>query len=32
VILAAAILRESVAPLQKTGIALTLAGVLLISV
>jgi uncharacterized membrane protein len=31
VILAAAILRESVAPLQKTGIALTLAGVLLIS-
>jgi drug/metabolite transporter (DMT)-like permease len=31
VILAAAILRERVAPLQKTGIALTLTGVLLIS-
>ena len=32
VILAAAILRERVAPLQKAGIALTLAGVVLISV
>jgi drug/metabolite transporter (DMT)-like permease len=32
VILAAAILRERVAPLQKAGIALTLTGVLLISV
>ena len=31
VILAAAVLRERVAPLQKAGIALTLAGVVLIS-
>ena len=32
VILAAAVLRERVAPLQRAGIALTLAGVVLISV
>jgi drug/metabolite transporter (DMT)-like permease len=32
VLLAAAVLRESVAPLQKAGIVLTLTGVVLISV